>query len=48
MNANPLQTLLGILNKLHPKQKFMLGGGVIATLAMLSVLLFFFNEPNYT
>ncbi len=48
MNANPLQSLLGILNKLNPKQKFMLGGGVIATLAILSVLLFFLNEPNYT
>ena len=47
MNANPLQALLGILNKLSPKQKIMLGGGVFATLALLAVLIFFLNEPNY-
>ncbi len=48
MNANPLQTLLGIVNKLNPKQKFMLVGGIVSTLALLFVLLFFLNEPNYT
>jgi flagellar M-ring protein FliF len=48
MNSNPLQALFGILNKLNPKQKFMLGGGVIFTIGLLSVLLFFLNEPNYT
>jgi flagellar M-ring protein FliF len=47
MNSNPLQALLGILNKLNPKQKFMLGGGIVLTLALLSVLLFFLNEPNF-
>ncbi|MHB8906394.1 MAG: flagellar basal-body MS-ring/collar protein FliF [Melioribacteraceae bacterium] len=48
MNSNPLQALLGILNKLNPKQKFMLGGGVVLTVGLLSILLFFLNEPNYT
>jgi flagellar M-ring protein FliF len=47
MNSNPLQALLGILNKLNPKQKIMLGGGVLLTLALLAVLMFFLNEPNY-
>ncbi|PKL83956.1 MAG: flagellar M-ring protein FliF [Ignavibacteriae bacterium HGW-Ignavibacteriae-3] len=48
MNSNPLQALFGILNKLNPKQKFMLGGGVALTVGLLSVLLFILNEPNYT
>jgi flagellar M-ring protein FliF len=48
MNNNPLQALLGILNKLNPKQKFMLGGGILLTLVLLATLLFILNEPNYT
>jgi flagellar M-ring protein FliF len=48
MNANPIQALFGIVNKLNPKQKFILVGGVILTVAMLAVLLLFMNEPNYT
>lgn len=48
MNTNPLQSLFGILNKLNPKQKFMLGGGIVLTLGLLSILLFFLNEPNYS
>lgn len=48
MNNNPLQALMGILNKLNPKQKFMLGGGILLTLVLLSALLFLLNEPNYT
>jgi flagellar M-ring protein FliF len=48
MNNNPLQALLGIINKLNPKQKFLLGGGILLTLVLLASLLFFLNEPNYT
>lgn len=48
MNNNPIQALLGILNKLNPKQKFMLVLGILLTMVLLSVLLFFLNEPNYT
>ncbi len=48
MDSNPLQALFGILNKLNPKQKFMLAGGVFLTLFLLAVLLFFLNEPNYS
>lgn len=48
MNNNPIQALLGILNKLNPKQKFMLVVGILLTMVLLSVLLFFLNEPNYT
>jgi flagellar biosynthesis/type III secretory pathway M-ring protein FliF/YscJ len=48
MNNNPIQALLGILNKLNPKQKFMLGGGILVTLALLTALLFLMNEPTYT
>ena len=48
MNNNPIQALLGILNKLNPKQKFMLGGGILITLALLIALIFLMNEPTYT
>jgi flagellar M-ring protein FliF len=48
MNANPLQALAGILGKLNPKQKIMLGVGVITTLALLAVLMFILNEPTYS
>lgn len=48
MNTNPLQALLGIINKLNPKQKFMLVSGVLATVVLMTVMLFFLNEPNYT
>ncbi|AFN75359.1 Flagellar M-ring protein FliF [Melioribacter roseus P3M-2] len=48
MNSSPLQALFGIINKLNPKQKFMLAGGVISTVVLLIVMLFFLNEPNYT
>lgn len=48
MNSNPLQALLGIINKLNPKQKFMLIGGILLTAVLLVVLLFFLNEPTYT
>lgn len=48
MNSNPLQALFGIVNKLNPKQKIMLVIGVLATVCLLSVLLFFLNEPNYS
>lgn len=48
MNNNPLQSVLGIINKLSPKQKFMLGGGVLVTIALMAVLMFFLNEPTYT
>ncbi len=48
MNSNPLQAFIGIINKLNPKQKIMLGGGILLTLALLAVLMFFLNEPNYT
>ena len=48
MNNNPIQALLGILNKLNPKQKFMLGGGILITLALLTALLFLMNEPTYS
>lgn len=48
MNPNPFQALLGIINKLSPKQKFMIFGGVIVTTALLAVMLFFLNEPTYT
>jgi flagellar M-ring protein FliF len=48
MNNNPLQAFLGIINKLNPKQKFLLGGGILLTLVLLATLLFILNEPNYT
>lgn len=48
MNSNPLQAFVGILNKLNPKQKIMLGAGVLLTLALLAVLMFFLNEPTYS
>jgi len=48
MNNNPLQAFIGILNKLNPRQKFMLAGGILMTIVLLIVLLFFLNEPNYT
>lgn len=48
MNNNPLQALFGILNKLNARQKLMLGGGILLTLVLLAILLFFLNEPNYS
>lgn len=48
MNTNPLQALFGIIGKLNPKQKIMLGVGVITTLALLAVLIFILNEPTYS
>lgn len=48
MNTNPLQALLGIINKLNPKQKFMLIGGILTTVILLVVMIFFLNEPTYT
>ncbi len=48
MNNNPLQALIGIINKLNPKQKFLFGGGILLTLILLATLLFILNEPNYT
>lgn len=48
MNDNPLKALLGIVNKLDPKQKFMMGAGVLVTMVLLAVSLFFLNEPTYT
>ncbi|MEG8989454.1 flagellar basal-body MS-ring/collar protein FliF [Ignavibacteria bacterium 4148-Me] len=48
MNSNPLQALLGIINKLNPKQKFMLIGGILLTAVLLVVMIFFLNEPTYT
>ncbi|MDP3443026.1 MAG: flagellar basal-body MS-ring/collar protein FliF, partial [Ignavibacteria bacterium] len=48
MNDNPFQALFGILNKLDPKQKFMLGAGVLVTLVLLTVSLFLLNEPTYS
>jgi flagellar M-ring protein FliF len=47
MNSNPLQSVLGIINKLNAKQKFILIGGVILTMLLMAVLLFILNEPNY-
>jgi flagellar M-ring protein FliF len=48
MNPNPLQAFVGIINKLNPKQKIMLGAGILLTLALLAVLMFILNEPNYS
>jgi flagellar M-ring protein FliF len=48
MNANPLQSVLGIINKLNAKQKLILIGGVVLTMVLLALLLFILNEPNYT
>jgi len=48
MNSNPFQVLFGILNKLNPKQKFMMLGSVVLTIGLLVILLFFMNEPTYT
>jgi flagellar M-ring protein FliF len=48
MNTNPLQVFVGIINKLNPKQKLMLGAGVLLTLVLMAVLLFLLNEPTYT
>ncbi|KAF0151638.1 MAG: flagellar M-ring protein FliF [Ignavibacteria bacterium] len=48
MNANPLQAFTGILGKLNPKQKVMLGVGVIATVVLFAVLMFILNEPTYS
>lgn len=48
MNTNPLQALTGILGKLNPKQKIMLGVGVVVTVALLAVLMTILNEPTYS
>lgn len=48
MNTNPLQAFLGIISKLNPKQKIMLGVGVVSTFALLAVLIFILNEPTYS
>lgn len=48
MNNNPLQVLFGIINKLNPKQKFMMIGSVLLTTGLLIILLFFMNEPSYS
>ncbi|MEW6193528.1 MAG: flagellar basal-body MS-ring/collar protein FliF [Bacteroidota bacterium] len=48
MNSNPFQALLGIISKLNPKQKFMMIGGIVLTVGLLIILLFFMNEPNYS
>ncbi|KAF0142395.1 MAG: flagellar M-ring protein FliF [Stygiobacter sp.] len=48
MNTNPLQALTGILGKLNPKQKIMLGVGVVVTVALLAVLMMILNEPTYS
>ncbi|MEG8945601.1 flagellar basal-body MS-ring/collar protein FliF [Rosettibacter firmus] len=48
MNSNPLQALMGIINKLNPKQKFMLFGGILVTIILLSIMFFVLNEPTYT
>ncbi|MFA7418951.1 MAG: flagellar basal-body MS-ring/collar protein FliF [Melioribacteraceae bacterium] len=48
MNTNPLQAFTGILGKLNPKQKIMLGVGVITTVALMAVLMFILNEPTYS
>lgn len=48
MNSNPLQALFGIISKLNPKQKFMLFGGILLTVVLLVVMLFFLNEPTYS
>lgn len=48
MNANPMQALTGILGKLNPKQKIMLGVGVVVTVALLFVLMTILNEPTYS
>jgi flagellar M-ring protein FliF len=48
MNNGPLQAVVGILNKLNPRQKFMFASGILVTIVLLIILLFFLNEPNYT
>ncbi|MCL4551427.1 MAG: flagellar M-ring protein FliF [Bacteroidetes bacterium] len=48
MNTNPLQTFLNILNKLNPRQKLMLGIGVLLTVVFLGFLIIVLNEPTYT
>lgn len=48
MNTNPLQALTGILGKLNPKQKILLGVGVITTVALFAVLMTILNEPTYS
>ncbi|KUO61110.1 flagellar M-ring protein FliF [bacterium BRH_c32] len=48
MNSNPLQAILGIFNKLNPKQKFMMVGGILLTGVLLVSMLFMLNEPSYS
>jgi len=48
MNTNPFQALIGIINKLNPKQKFMMVGGIFSTVILMIVMLFLLNEPSYT
>lgn len=48
MNTNPLQALTGILGKLNPKQKILLGVGIVATVALFAVLMTILNEPTYS
>ncbi len=48
MNTNPLQALTGILGKLNPKQKIMLGVGIVTTFALFAVLMFLLNQPTYS
>ncbi|MEW6653766.1 MAG: flagellar basal-body MS-ring/collar protein FliF, partial [Bacteroidota bacterium] len=43
-----MQAFTGILGKLNPKQKVMLGVGVIATVVLFAVLMFILNEPTYS
>jgi len=48
MNNNSLQAFTGILGKLNPKQKIMLGLGVVTTVALFAVLMFILNAPTYS
>ncbi len=48
MNTNPLQAFINILNKLNPRQKLMLGIGVLLTVVLMTFLFIVLNEPTYT
>lgn len=48
MNTNPFQAFVNIINKLNPRQKLMLGIGVLLTVVFLAFLIILLNEPNYS
>jgi len=48
MNNNFFDQIVGVFNKLTIQQRLIIGGATVGTFAMIIILIFFLNEPQYT